>query len=98
MPAYIVVSIDVHDPERYAEYIEAAPASIASHGGHYVIRNGRSEVLEGDWDLKRFVVLEFPTYEQAKAWHDSADYAPVRAIREETATSRMIVIEGAGPV
>ena len=98
MPAYIVVSIDVHDAKRYEEYIAAAPASVASHGGHYIVRNGKRETLEGDWDdLARFVVLEFPTYEQAKAWHDSDDYAPIRRIREESATSRMIVIEGFAP-
>ena len=94
MPAYVVVSIEVHDPERYAEYIERAPATVANHGGRYLVRNGEREALEGEWDLKRFVILEFPTYEAAKAWYESEDYAPVLAIRHATATSRMIVTEG----
>jgi len=94
MPAYVVVSIEVHDPERYAEYIERAPATVANHGGRYLVRNGEREALEGEWDLKRFVILEFPTYEAAKAWYESEDYAPVMAIRHATATSRMIVTEG----
>jgi uncharacterized protein (DUF1330 family) len=94
MPAYVVVSIEVHDPERYAEYIERAPATVANHGGRYLVRNGEREALEGEWDLKRFVILEFPTYEAAKAWYESEDYAPVMAIRHATATSRMVVTEG----
>jgi len=94
MPAYVVVSIEVHDPERYAEYIERAPATVANHGGRYLVRNGEREALEGEWDLKRFVILEFPTYEAAKAWYESEDYAPVLAIRHATATSRMVVTEG----
>ena len=94
MPAYVVVSIEVHDPERYAEYIERAPATVANHGGRYLVRNGEREALEGEWDLKRFVILEFPTYEAAKAWYESEDYAPVMAIRHATATSHMVVTEG----
>jgi len=94
MPAYVVVSIEVHDPERYAEYIERAPATVANHGGRYLVRNGEREALEGEWDLKRFVILDFPTYEAAKGWYESEDYAPVLAIRHATATSRMVVTEG----
>lgn len=95
MSAYVVVSIEVHDPERYAEYIERAPATVANHGGRYLVRAGRSEALEGEWELNRFVVLEFPTYEAAKGWYESEDYAPVMAIRHATATSRMVLYEGA---
>jgi uncharacterized protein (DUF1330 family) len=94
MPAYVVVSIEVHDPERYAEYIERAPATVTNHGGRYLVRNSEREALEGEWDLKRFVILEFPTYEAAKGWYESEDYAPVMAIRHATATSRMTLIEG----
>ena len=94
MPAYVVVSIDVHDPERYAEYVERAPATVENHGGRYIVRNGERVPLEGDWDLKRFVVLEFPSREAALGWHESDDYAPIRAIREATSTSKMLVIDG----
>jgi uncharacterized protein (DUF1330 family) len=94
VPAYVVVSIEVHDPERYAEYIERAPATVANHGGRYLVRNGEREALEGECDLMRFVILEFPTYEAAKGWYESEDYAPVMGIRHATATSRMVLVEG----
>lgn len=95
MPAYVVVSIDVHDAEQYAEYIERAPESIARHGGRYLARAGRTEVLEGDWDPKRFVILEFPRFEDAKAWWESEDYADAKSLRHATAISQMILVEGA---
>ena len=94
MPAYVVVSVDVHDPERYAEYVAQAPASVTAYGGRYVARAGRTAVLEGDWDPKRFVVLEFPSFEDAEAWWHSEEYAPAKALRHATATSRMILVEG----
>ncbi len=94
MAAYVVVDIDVHDLDAYEEYIALAPATVAAHGGRYLARAGRTETLEGDWTPKRFVILEFPDYEAALRWHDADDYAPVKAIRERTATTQMVVTEG----
>ena len=94
MPAYVVVSVDVHDADRYAAYVERAPESIARHGGRYLARAGRTKVLEGGWDPKRFVVLEFPSFEDAEAWWASEDYAEAKALRHATATSNMILVEG----
>ena len=68
MPAYILVDIDVLDAERYEDYKRLASASIAAHGGKYLIRGGAVEVLDGDWKPNRFVLLEFPSVEKAKAW------------------------------
>jgi uncharacterized protein (DUF1330 family) len=94
MPAYVVVNIDVRDPERYAEYVERAPESVARFGGRYIARAGRTDVLEGDWIPKRFVILEFPTYEDAKDWWASEEYADAKALRHATATTQMVVTDG----
>ena len=94
MPAYILVDIDVLDAERYEDYKRLASASIAAHGGKYLIRGGAVEVLDGDWKPNRFVLLEFPSVEKAKAWRNSPEYAEARAIRDTCARARMIVVEG----
>ena len=94
MPALIIVDIEVTDPVRYEDYKKAASASIAAHGGRYLVRGGASEVLDGDWTPRRLVVLEFPTVEAAKGWRSSPEYAEAKAIRESCAHSNMIVVEG----
>jgi uncharacterized protein (DUF1330 family) len=94
MAAYVIVDIDVTDPEGYEEYRRLAPATVASSGGRYMVRGGRTEVLEGDWQPKRIVVLQFDDIEQAKAWWSSAEYAPIMEIRHRTAKTNMIVVEG----
>jgi uncharacterized protein (DUF1330 family) len=96
MNAYIIVDIDVKDPEKYKEYVKLAPATIELYGGKYLARAGRTEVLEGEWVPKRLVILEFGSMEQAKAWLESPEYSPVRALRHRTAISNMVIIEGAG--
>lgn len=94
MPAYVLVEIDVKDPEAYEEYKRLVVPIVNRHGGRYLARGGRTETLEGEWSPRRIVVLEFGSLEQAKRWWSSDDYAPVRAIRHRTASSRMIVVEG----
>lgn len=94
MTAYVVVDITVTNPEGYAEYKHLAPAAVALYGGKYIARGGQTETLEGNWHPNRLVILEFPSLEQAKAWLNSPEYAPARALRHRYATSNMVVIEG----
>ena len=94
MPAYVVVDIQVHDPEGYEEYKRLAPPSIAAHGGRYLARGGRTDVLEGDWSPSRLVILQFDDLDQARKWLHSAEYGAARALRHKTATTSMVVIEG----
>jgi uncharacterized protein (DUF1330 family) len=94
MSAYVIVDIDVTDPVRYETYRKMAPPAVAAYGGKYLARGGQTEVLEGDWQPKRLVILEFASVAQAKAWVDSPEYRPARELRHQAATSRMVVIEG----
>ena len=94
MPAFVIVDIDVHDPERYERYKQLAPPSITAYGGRYIARGGRVDVLEGQWLPKRCVVLEFPSAAQARRWWESPEYAEAKRLRQQTATTNMIVVEG----
>lgn len=94
MKAYVVVNVAVQDPERYKDYIRAATPTVAAHGGRYIVRGGRAEKLEGDIAVNRIVVLEFPSYAQAKSWYDSPEYQAALAIRQSCATGDLILVEG----
>ena len=94
MSAYVVVEVEVQDPERYETYKQLAPPSIAQYGGRYVARGGEVTTLEGDWSPRRLVILEFPSVEQARAWWSSAEYAEAKALRQATARTQMIVVAG----
>jgi uncharacterized protein (DUF1330 family) len=94
--AYIIADVLVKDPVEYENYKRQTPPSIAQFGGRFVVRGGHAEVLEGDWQPNRVVVLEFPSLAQAKKWWASEEYAPVKAIRLRAASCRLIVVEGVG--
>ncbi len=95
MTAYVIVDIEVTDPEGYKEYVKLAPAAVQLYGGRYIARGGAHETLEGDWHAKRLVILEFESGERAKQWLNSPDYAPARALRHKYAKTNMVVVEGA---
>lgn len=94
MAAYVAVQIDVQDPETYARYRELAPPSIAVYGGRYLVRGGETTVLEGSWSPRRFVILEFPSADQAQRWWDSPEYAEAKALRQSAAHTEMLLVEG----
>lgn len=94
MSALIIVDIEVTEPVQYEEYKRLASASIAAHGGRYLVRGGASEVLDGEWTPRRLVVLQFDSVEQAKAWRGSPEYAEAKKVRERCARLNMVVVEG----
>lgn len=93
MPAYVIIETDVHDPEQYQRYKDAAPVTVAAEGGRFLARGGELAVLEGDWDPRRLVILEFEDLETARRWYDSDGYGEAKLLRESAATLRMVAVE-----
>lgn len=93
--AYLIVEMDISDPEQYKQYMAQAPAAVKAAGGEYLVRGGRHEALEGDWQPARVAMLRFPSYEQAKAFYDDGPYREVRKLRlGATEYFNMVLVEG----
>ena len=94
MAAYIHADIEVLDLEAYEEYRRQVPALIAAHGGRYLVRGGATTLLEGERALRRQVILEFPDMATLRAFYDSPEYAPLKALRQRVSRGSLIAIEG----
>ncbi len=94
MPAYIIVEVKVNDPVQYEDYKKLTPISLAPFQGKFIVRGGKTETLEGDWEPQRIVVLEFPSSDLAKKWWASEEYASAKALRQRTAETKMLLVEG----
>ncbi|MGA7614434.1 MAG: DUF1330 domain-containing protein [Thermoanaerobaculia bacterium] len=94
MPAFVLVQIDVHDPETYDRYKSMTAPSLVPFDGRFVVRGGKVETLEGSWSPRRLVILEFPTSDAARAWWSSPGYAEAKKLRQASASTEMILIEG----
>src|SRR5947209_7203636 len=82
MVGYIIADVEITDPEEYKRYTQQTPGTVERYGGKFVVRGGQPETLEGDWQTKRIVIIEFPSVEQAKAWYDSPEYSAIKGIRQ----------------
>ncbi len=92
--AYVLVQVDVTNPDQYAGYAKTTPATVEKHGGKFIARAGRSLTLEGAKAPARIVVIEFPSYDAAQAWYNSAEYTASRKLRAGAATVHAVLVEG----
>ncbi len=96
MPAYVIADVRaVRDQDALIEYRRRNTDAVAGHGGRFVVRGGEAEVLEGAWDTLRMVVIEFPDAAAARAWWESEEYAPLKAMRREASDTNIVLVEGA---
>ena len=94
MAAYVIVDIEVTDPQAYEEYRTQVPALVAKYGGKYLARGGELEKVEGDWSPTRLVVLEFESMERVKEFYYSEEYEPLKKIRIAATKSNMVLVDG----
>ena len=94
MAAYVIADVEIKDRERYMEYVKQVPPTLEAHGGRFLVRGGRAEELEGAWQPKRIVVIEFDSLERAREWWSSEIYRAPRALRQSAAVTNMIIVEG----
>ena len=83
--------MDAVTMERYRVLAEL---TIKQYGGRYLVRGGQWESLEGEWSLDRTIVVEFPSWERAKAWYRSPEYASARDLSRIAVKRRMLVVQG----
>ena len=94
MPAYVIADVTVTEPTGFEEYRKQVPATVTKYGGRFLARGGKHEKLEGGWQPSRLVIIEFPSLEQAKRWHDSQEYREPKALRQKTAKTNVVLVEG----
>lgn len=94
MPAYVILDIDVIDPAGYEEYKKQGAPTIKEYGGRPLARGGEVEVLEGSWQPKRMVIIEFKNMPDARRWWDSPEYGQARKLRHQSARTNVVFLEG----
>ena len=95
MPAYWLARSKIDDPVEYKKYTDLVPAIIARHQGKVLARGGRYRIMEGPAKFQRFVVIEFPTLEQAVACFESPEYQQAAVYRRAGAGEvENVIVEG----
>jgi uncharacterized protein (DUF1330 family) len=97
MPAYVIATMVISDPDMYRQYTDRTPPTVKRHGGRFLTRGDEVFAVEGEPFAERQVILEFPDMAKAKAWFDDPEYQAARAFRLKACSSyRMLIQEGRG--
>ena len=94
MAAYVLVNIEITDPDGFKQYQARFPQLMAAHGGKYIARGGKVERVEGSWLPHRMILMEFPSLEHVQRLLASPEYKDVQALRARSTNSDLLVIEG----
>ena len=97
MKGYVVIDTEIIDTESYSEYVEKILAVIVAHGGRFLVRTSDIEPLDGGWEPKRLVIIEFDSLEAARGFVGSAEYGAIDEVRRRAAKSRIVVVGGYDP-
>ncbi len=96
MSAFIIADTKIENPEEYETYKALAKPIAEKFGGVYRARGGEMEIMEDDlWQPTRFVIIEFPDMEKARAFANSEEYKPVAKIRQANAKCTLFIVDGA---
>ena len=94
MSAYVIVDVEITDSSLYGQFMEQVTATVESHGGRFVARGGKFEVVLGEWAPKRVAILQFDNLVQVHSWLQSPEYTALDDIRSRSSNINMVVVEG----
>ena len=91
---HVIAQLKVTNPENYKEYVAKVSEVVKKFDGEYLVRNVGYQVVEGEDNFPRIVIIKFPTYEKALEWYNSDEYKPVKDIRLQNSEGSNIIIKG----
>lgn len=83
MPAYWIARSVINDPVAYKRYTDQVPGILKQYGGKVLARGGKFQIMEGPEKFKRFVVIEFPTFDDGVRCFESPEYQEAARHRRE---------------
>lgn len=94
MACYVIAHVTVSDMEGYKGYTSQVPATVAAHGGEFMVRGGAATDMEGTMPGERHVVLRFPDRAAAEGWYNSPEYQAIIPIRQANSTGALTIVDG----
>lgn len=91
---YVIAQLKVTNPENYKEYVAKVTEVVKKFGGEYLVRNGEYQVVEGEDNFPRLVIIKFPSYEKALEWYNSEEYGLIKHLRINNSEGNLIIIKG----
>ena len=98
MAAYFIFSHKVLDPETLnSDYLPKAVETLQAYDPEILVVDQDIEVVEGDTEDNRVVVLKFKSREEAKSWYNSPEYQDIINLRLDSVDGRAVICDEFDP-
>ena len=94
MTAYVIFDVEIHNPDRYKDFMNQVKPALEAAGARYLSRGGAHHVYEGDWIPRRIVLMEFPSVADFDKFYYGPVYQGLKSIRDECNSSRLVSVDG----
>lgn len=97
MTVYVVAQLIIHEPDRYQRYVRRFHNTLAPFAGTLLAADEHPEVIEGEWDRDKIVLIAFADHDECRRWMTSPQYQAIAADRIAATTSTVLVVDGISP-
>ena len=94
MKYYACAEISVTNPDWLADYVAKVTKMVEGHGGRYLARTSKVELIEGEHRPQSMLLIEFDSREAVDAFYRSAEYAPYLKARQAGSEGRFLLVAG----
>lgn len=94
MKYYFIAQIRIRDAIEYQKYIDSAGDIFRKYNGEYLSVDNNPQILEGEWNYARTVLIRFNSYKDFTEWYNSADYQEILKHRLKAADCDTILVKG----
>lgn len=94
MACYLIAQIEVHDRQGYQQYLDGFNEVFSRYRGIILAADEQPAVLEGQWPMRRTVLIRFPDADEARRWYESPEYRELAALRHRSSRSNIVLVRG----
>ena len=94
MPVYYVAHLKITDAELFKSVNERFSDVFKRSSGKVLAADSNFELLSGQFDGTRVVIIEFPSVEELKNCYNSSDYQETAKLREKAAEATILIAHG----
>jgi len=92
MSSYFIALINIHDPQRYEQYLAGFDQVFEKYNGKVIAVEDNPRTLEGKWPAERTVVIHFQDDSELRKWYDSDEYQALAEYRREASIANIAII------
>jgi len=91
---YAIGQLTIHDRATYDRYQARFMGVMKKFKGRVLAADEHPQVVEGQWDRQKVVLLEFPDEAAFREWADSPEYEEIAIDRKAGSNAVVLLVKG----